>query len=324
MRNQGALRYVWSDEIGEKGLQQAVDFIKKHRGSYNGRIQGMLYPRQPDTCTPELLKKTKEAARDLDVGIQIHAAINMIEFHQIELNYGTTPIGFLNGLGFLGPEVILGHCVFLNGHSWTALPRGNDLGMIADSGTSISHCPFKYSKFGIALESLDRYLARGVTVSLGTDSYPFDMVNEMRTASLMNRFAERDYLAGSYRDCFNAATLGGAKALGRDDLGKLAPGAKADLFIADITKIDYGAIFDPIKAFVEYGSGRDIETVIIDGRVVMADRQFKGIDESALLAGVQAESERIWAKIPEWDVFGRRAEDISPWAFPLKMNPEKG
>jgi 5-methylthioadenosine/S-adenosylhomocysteine deaminase len=319
----GALRYVWSDDVGEKGLQQAIDFIKRHRGRYNGRIQGMLYPRQTDTCTPELLKKTKEAASELGVGIQIHAAINMIEFHQIALNYGTTPIGFLDRLGFLGPEVILGHCVFLNGHSWTALPRGNDLGLVADSGASISHCPFKYAKFGIALESLDRYLSRGVNVSLGTDSYPFDMVNEMRMASLMNRVAERDYLAGPYRDCFNAATLGGARALGRDDLGKIAPGAKADLFIADIQKIDYGAIFDPIKAFIEYGSGRDIETVIIDGRVVMEGRSFKGVDEQGLLTAVQAEAERIWAKIPDWDVFGRQAEDISPWAFPLLTGSDK-
>lgn len=314
----GALRYVWADDIGDKGLAQAIDFIKKHQGRCNGRIQGMLYPRQTDTCTPELLKKTKEAARDLGVGIQIHAAMNMIEFHQIELKYGTTPIGFLDRLGFLGPEVILGHCVLLNGHSWTSLPRGNDLGMIADSGTSVSHCPFKYSKFGICLESLDRYLARGVTVSLGTDSYPFDMVNEMRMASLMNRVAERDYLAGPYRDCYNAATLGGSRALGRDDLGRLAPGAKADVFIADLRKIDYGAVFDPIKAFVEYGSGRDIETVIIDGRVVMEERRFLGIDEEALLDAVQAESEQIWARIPEWDVFGRRADQVSPWAFPLK------
>jgi cytosine/adenosine deaminase-related metal-dependent hydrolase len=174
------------------------------------------------------------------------------------------------------------------------------------------------------MESFDRYLARGVNVSLGTDSYPFDMVNEMRTASLMNRIAEGDYLAGSYRNCFNAATLGGAKALGRDDLGKLAPGAKADLFIADIRKIDYGAIFDPIKAFVEYGSGRDIETVMIDGRIVMEERCFNGVDEGKLLADVQAESERIWARIPEWDVFGRRAEDVSPWAFPLRTDPKKG
>jgi len=314
----GALRYVWNDEIGDKGLQQATAFIKKHRGRYNGRIQGMLYPRQPDTCTPELLKKTKEIARELDVGIQIHAAINLIEFQQIIMKYGKTPIAFLNDLGFLGPEVILGHCVFINGHSWTALPRGNDLQVIAGTGTSISHCPFKYAKFGIAMESFDRYLAKGVNVSLGTDSYPMDMVNEMRTASIVCRLTERDYLAGSYRDVFNAATLGGAKALGRDDLGRLCPGAKADILIVNLSRIEYGAVFDPIKAFVEYGSGRDIETVIIDGKTVVEKGAFVGVDEQDLLAKVQAESENIWTKIPEWDFMGRKAEEISPWTFPLK------
>lgn len=316
----GALRYVWNDEIGEKGLQQAVDFVKKHRGRHNGRIQGMLYPRQPDTCTPEILRKTKEAAKELGVGIQIHAAINLIEFHQIIAKYGKTPITFLADLGFLGPEVILGHCVFISGHSWTVLPRGDDLKLIADSGSSISHCPFKYAKFGIAMESFDRYLANGVNVSLGTDSYPMDMVNEMRTASMANRFVERDYLAGSYGDVFNAATLGGAKAVGRDDLGRLCRGAKADVLIVDLAKIDYGAIFDPIKAFIEYGSGRDIETVIIDGRTVVDGRRFLGVDEEDLLAQVQAEGEMIWAKIPEWDLKGRKAEEISPPAFPFKKS----
>jgi 5-methylthioadenosine/S-adenosylhomocysteine deaminase len=314
----GALRYVWNDEIGVKGLQQAVDFIRKHRGKYNGRIQGMLYPRQPDTCTPEILKKTKEAARELGVGIQIHAAMNLIEFHQIFSLYGKTPIKFLNDLGFLGPEVILGHCVFVNGHSWTALPHGEDLKLIADSGSSISHCPFKYAKFGIVMESFDRYLAGGVNISLGTDTFPMDMINEMRTASLANRIAERDYLAGSYKDVFNAATLGGAKALGRDDLGRLSAGAKADILVVNLEKMEYGAIYDPIKALVEYGSGRDIESVIIDGKTVVEGGRFLGVDEEDLLSKVQTEAEMIWGKIPEWDVMGRSAEEISPWAFPLK------
>jgi 5-methylthioadenosine/S-adenosylhomocysteine deaminase len=320
----GALRYVWDDAIGEEGLQQAVAFIQKHQGSYNGRIQGMLYPRQPDTCTPELLKKTKEVAKQLGVGIQIHAAINLIEFHQIIMKYGKTPIAFLDSLGFLGPEVILGHCVFITGHSWTALPRGNDLKLIADSGASISHCPFKYAKFGIALESFDHYVDKGVNVSLGTDSYPMDMVNEMRIASLANRFVERDYLAGSYRDVFKAATLGGAQALGRDDIGRLCAGAKADLLIVNIRKTDYGAVFDPIKALIEYGSGRDIETVIIDGRIVVDEGQFIGIDELDLLTKVQSEAEIVWDKISEWDFKGRRADEISPWAFPLKKYERTG
>lgn len=319
----GALRYVWDDEIGERGLAEAVAFIGKHRGAYDGRIQGMLYPRQPDTCTAQLLRKTKEAARELDVGIQIHAAINLIEFHQVLGMYGKTPIEFLHGLGFLGPEVILGHCVFLSGHSWTVHPRGDDLQRIADSGASVSHCPFKYAKFGIALESLDRYRARGVNVSLGTDSFPTDMVHEMQIASLANRFAEGDYLAGSYRRVFDAATLGGARALGRDDLGRLCPGAKADLFVADLTKTEYGAVFDPIKAFVEYGSGRDIETVIIDGRVVVEGGTFVGVDEADLLSRLQAEAEKAWSRIPEWDFRGRRAEEISPWAYPLRTREDR-
>lgn len=314
----GALRYHWDDPLGEKGLQQAVAFIKRHGGSHNGRVQGMLFPRQPDTCTPELLLKTKAAARELGVGIQIHAAINLIEFHQILMAHGKTPIAFLDHLGFLGPEVILGHCVFLAGHSWSALPVSDDLRRIADSGASVSHSPLKYAKLGITMESFDRYRAGGVNVSLGTDSYPMDMVNEMRTASLANRFAERNYLAGAYRDLFNAATLGGARALGREDLGRLCPGARADLVIVDLKKVDYGAVLDPIKAFVEYGSGRDIETVIIDGRIVVEEGRVAGVDEADLLSRVQAQGEKFWATFPEWDHRGRRADEISPWAFPLR------
>lgn len=314
----GALRYVWDDALGDKGLEHAAAFIRKHQGSHNGRIQGMLFPRQPDTCTPALLKRTKEVAKELGVGIQLHAAINMVEFHEILMKYGKTPIAFLEELGFLGPEILLGHCLFLTGHSWTELPRGDDLKLIADSGASVAHCPLKYAKLGIALESLDRYLARGVNVALGTDTYPLDMIHEMRVASLAARFADRDYLSGTYRDSFNAATLGGARAVGREDLGRLCPGAKADLMIVNLSKIEVGTVFDPIKALVEYGSGRDIETVIIDGKTVVDQGQFLGLNEGELLSRVQAEAETIWAKIPEWDLRGRTADQISPWAFPLR------
>jgi cytosine/adenosine deaminase-related metal-dependent hydrolase len=146
------------------------------------------------------------------------------------------------------------------------------------------------------------------------------MINEMRMASLACRFAEGDYLAGSYRDVFNAATLGGARALGRDDLGKLAKDAKADILIVNIRKIDYGAIFDPIKALIEYGSGRDIETVMIDGEIVASEGGFVGVDEDALIASVQEAAETIWKKIPEWDFMGRTAEQISPWAYQLRVS----
>lgn len=314
----GALRYLWSDPLGDEGLRQAVDFIERHRGKFNGRVQGMLFPRQPDTCTAELLRKTREQANALGIPIQIHAAINLIEFHEILRKYGTTPIGFLSDIGLLGPDVTLAHCVFINGHSWTALPRGNDLELMAEAGVSISHCPYKYAKLGISLETLDRYLEAGINISLGTDSYPMDMIHEMRIASLASRFASKDYLAGSYRDVFNAATLGGARVLGRDDLGRLCPGAKADLLVINLDQTSYGAIFDPIKALVEYGSGRDIETVIIDGHTVVEEGRFLSVDEEVLLGRVRAEAEGVWSRVSEWDFKGRSAEEISPHPFPIR------
>lgn len=320
----GALRYVWDDALGEKGLQQAVDFIKEHRGAYNGRVQGMLFPRQPDTCTAELLKATRRQADQLGVPIQIHAAINMIEFHEMLMKYGKTPIGFLDSIGFLRSDVTLGHCVFLNSHSWASLPRGNDLELIAKAGASISHCPYKYAKLGIALETFDRYLEQGVNISIGTDTYPTDVIHEMRIACLASRFASGDYLAGSYAQAFNAATLGGAQVVGRADLGRLCPGAKADVAIVDLAKTEIGAVMDPIKALLEYGSGRDVETVIIDGRIVVDRGNFVGIDEAELLAAVQAESEGVWSRMQDWDFLERRADQISLPAFPLKERPDRG
>jgi len=140
----------------------------------------------------------------------------------------------------------------------------------------------------------------------------------MRIACLASRFASRDYLAGSYGQAFNAATLGGAQVVGRADLGRLCPGAKADVVIVDLAKTAIGAVMDPIKALLEYGSGRDVETVIIDGQIVVDQGSFLGVDEAELLAAVQVESEGVWSRIQEWDFLERRAEQISPPAFPFR------
>jgi cytosine/adenosine deaminase-related metal-dependent hydrolase len=134
----GALRYVWDNEAGERGLERARAFIDKHRGSYAGRIQGMLYPHGVDTCTPELLRRTKAVARELGVGIQIHCAMNLIEFHEILTRYGKTPIAFLETLGFLGPEVIQrGHA----GRSPRSGSRGPRTALRGRQGRSLHRRP---------------------------------------------------------------------------------------------------------------------------------------------------------------------------------------
>jgi 5-methylthioadenosine/S-adenosylhomocysteine deaminase len=310
--------WLWDEAKGLAGLERAIAYVKEYDGAYDGRIRAMLFPGQLDTCTPELLQKARQAADELDVPIQLHAAMNQREFHKILEQYGKTPIALLASLGFLKPRTGLGHCVFHNRHSWCHYPYGDDLGLLADSGATVVHAPYKYAKMGIALESFERYRARGINLALETDTYPQDIIHEMRWAAMMCRKADESFQVGKSRDVFDAATLDGARALGRDDLGRLAPGAKADIVVIDLLQLHYGAVHDPIKALVECGSGRDVETVIVDGQTLVENHRPTHFDEANLVRAVQAEGERIWASLPEWHHSGKPLDEVVPPSYPIR------
>jgi 5-methylthioadenosine/S-adenosylhomocysteine deaminase len=223
----------------------------------------------------------------------------------------------LSEIGFLRHDVLLGHCVFHTRHSWAHYPYVDDLKLLADSGASVAHAPYKYAKMGIMLESLERYRQLGINVALGTDTFPQDLISEMRLAGLMCRFAEGSFRVGKAQDVFDAATLGGARALGRDDLGRLAPGARADIVLVDLRGAHFGAVRDPIKSLVEYASGSDIDTVIVDGRSLVEGRRALTVDEPALLRAVQESGERTWAATPDWHWKHATVDDVSPMSYPV-------
>ena len=310
--------WEWNEAQGLTLLDRAVAYVKEYEGAYNGRIRTMLYPGQMDTCTIDLLRQARRWADELNVPVQFHAAMNLREFHKILEETGKTPIELLDSIGFLKPRTGLGHCVFHNGHSWCHYPYGDDLKRLADSGATVVHAPYKYAKMGITLESFDRYRARGVNVAIGTDTYPQDVIHEIRWASLASRIADQSFRNGAPRDVFDAATLGGARYLGRDDLGRLAPGAKADVIVINLQQVYYGAVHDPIKALVELGSGRDVETVIVDGQVLIEAGKATRVDEAKLLAETQAEAERLAHAIPEWHWTGKPLDEIVPPSYPIR------
>jgi 5-methylthioadenosine/S-adenosylhomocysteine deaminase len=139
-------------------------------------------------------------------------------------------------------------------------------------------------------------------------------------ASYFGKVMSANLRAASAAEVFGAATLAGARALGRDDLGRLAPGAKADIAIIDLTGGDslrYGPIRDPIKSLVECGIGDDVDTVIVDGVVRMEQRRIPGVDLAELRARAQEAGEEVWSRLQEWDSLGRTAEEMSAWSFPL-------
>jgi cytosine/adenosine deaminase-related metal-dependent hydrolase len=315
---QGQIQWDPDPNSGSAGLQRALTFAREHDGSHGGRVRCLLYPAQLDTCSPDLLRETRRAADESGLRITLHTAMNLVEFHKMVRECRKTPLELLHEIGFLGPDVLLGHCVFHAHHSWTHYPYVDDLGLLAESGASVAHAPYKYAKMGIMLESLEGYRQRGINVALGTDTFPQDLVSEMRLAGLMARFADGSYRVGKPKDVFDAATLGGARALGRDDLGRLAPGAKADLLIVNLQGMQFGAVRDPIKSLVECGSASDVETVVIDGRTLVEGGQSLGVDETALLRSIQEAGERSWEAAPNWHWSGASVEEIAPMSYPVR------
>jgi 5-methylthioadenosine/S-adenosylhomocysteine deaminase len=314
----GRLEYDWDDARGSEGLKRAVDFAKKYNGACNGRVNTMLFPGHVDSCTPTLLKETKEAAREAGVRIQIHATINLFEFHTVMQRERCTPIELLHKLDFLHPDVSLSHCIFISGHSWLAYTYGNDLKIIADSGASVAYSPLKYLKLGIVMESFDRYLKAGINMGIGTDTFPKDILSDMRYAGLASRIAEKSFIAGHPRDVFNAVTLGGAKMLGRDDLGRLAKGAKADIAIVNLRDIAFGAVRDPVRSLMETAVSRDVRTVIVDGETLVDDGKYLRMNENELLERVQAKGEQVWDSVAKWHWTGKSIDEIVRPSFKMK------
>ena len=273
---EGVVQYAWDEAAGQKGLEAACEFITQWDGTANGRLRGMLFPLQVDTCSRELLRATTKAAEELRVPVQIHTGQNLMEFHQTLRQYRRTPVELLDETGLLGARTTLGHCIMVSGHPQAHYPDGRDLERIAAAHANVAHCPVSLGRRGMHLHHLSDYLRRGINVGLGTDIHPFDLIREMRDAGLICKVAAESPNHGTAREVFQAATIGGATALGRDDLGRLAPGAKADVVIINQQALHYGVIKDPIRSLVDCGVASDVESVIVDGQLIMEHRQVPG------------------------------------------------
>lgn len=311
------VRYEWDFEGGRRTFRAALDFIERRSGDWGGRLQGALVPAGPDTIEPALLPEVMRAAEALDVPVQIHAAQSVHEHLEMMRRHGQTPVQFLARHGLIGPRVLLGHAVHLAHHSTVRYPDHDDLGLIAATGTHVVHCPWNFARRGRRMESFGRYLRRGVNVALGTDTVPHDMFEEMRCAAMVSKVTDNDPASPTAAETFTAATLGAARALGRDDLGRVAPGAKADLVVLDGRTMAMRPLRDPVKNLVYYGGSRSVDMVFVGGRMLVQGGRVLGADERALGDRLQAAAERALAGVPERDWAGRTHERMAPLSFPL-------
>ena len=304
-------------EHGLKQLDEAEQFVKKYDGAADGRIIAGIYPSTVDKVSGELQKAVREKVNQLGCPVTIHAGQWVVEFQNMLRMYGRTPFEYLHDTGLLGPDLVIGHGWAIAGHPLLAYPPegAGDLAILAESGATVSHDPLVFTKRGNKMHSHSGYLAAGVNVSIGCDTSPQDMLNEMRVASYMSKVADWSCFSGSSREVFNSATLGGARGIGREDLGRIAPGALADIAVVDMRTINNVPCRDPVKALVNSASRSDVKYVIVDGVVVVDEGRLVTIDEVKLVREVQETAEAIWDRIPENHYQGKSSDEVSPQSF---------
>ena len=315
-RMDGTPDVLWDEALGEEGLRQAVRFVRDYDGRYGGLIRGALLPARIETNTPEVLRRTRAHSDELGCPLRLHAAQGQLEVRFLREWYGKRPLQLLDELGVLGPRTLIPHATTLGDHGEGADPYG-DLALLRDSGTTVVHCPLISARHGGALDSFARYRRLGINLALGTDTFPPDMIRVMDYGSNIGKLMARDQAASSAADLFRAATLAGARALGREDLGRLAPGARADITIIDLGALHTGPVDDPIRTLLYNTSGASVRTVIINGRTVMADRRIPGVDADDLRERAQRYFARYKAAYTERDYLRRPVEELFPASFPV-------
>jgi len=309
----GRIERSWDEKRGFAGLERAIRFVQDVDGKHEGRIRGIVVVDEAYNATVPLLKVAKEAAQALGMPLTMHCAEQLFEFHETVRVTGRTPIQLLADHDILGPETILAHCLYVSGHSMVAYPYGDDLELLAASRTQVAHSPVVFARRGVALESFQRYRDRGIGLSLGTDTFPMDMFAEMRMASEMCKLVDRNHEAAPAEAVFAASNIGGAAALGRDDIGRLAPGAKADLVMVDLGNLWTAPYADPLRNLVACGHPSMIDTVVVAGRPLVRGGKFANYSESDVLAGAAASCDAVWSSYPAWHWAGRTiAEELPP------------
>ncbi|MFN8558129.1 MAG: amidohydrolase family protein [Dehalococcoidia bacterium] len=233
----------------------------------------------------------------------MHLAQSRAELEQVRNLHPGTSAEYLKEYGFVGPDVIAAHWSFCN---------GDDIALLADTNTSIAHCPTSSSRRGTSGGApIPQIEDAGVNISLGTDNMSEDMFEALRFGLMLNRGKRGNGERPAPADLFRWATRNGARALGReDDLGSLEPGKKADLCIVNVRKAHLTPMLNPLATLVHYGQGSDVEAVMVDG-AVMQDGKVLTMNEDDVIRNAQEAAAAAWKRfhaanpdlpVPAWVV----------------------
>jgi len=268
--------------IGEAELEEGIDYVRRWKGKHP-RVHPWLAPHASDTVAREWLLRLRETATAMGVGLHLHLAQSPRERAYIEEQYGMGCVEYLVGLGFLAPDVIAAHCIYI---------KDSEIDLLAKSGAHPIYCPMGHALGGIPARAWEM-LQRGAGVIIGTDCVTennvMDIVGELRIAGASQKQLTRDERAMPASKILEMVTVDAAAALGMaGKLGELTPGALADVVMLDFDGLFAYPNYSLLDNIVYCLNGRDVHTVIVDGEVVVADHKLLKVDEAALVQEVQA------------------------------------
>jgi len=265
-------------------IDQSVELLERWHGAADGRITYAFAPRFVISCSEELLLEVRDLAEKYDVMVHTHASENQGEIAIVEERHGQRNIDYLHSIGLTGEKLVLAHCIWLS---------ENEMKILAETGTKVAHCPSSNLKLASGIAKIPEMIEMGINVSLAADGAPcnnnLDMFTEMRNASLIQKARLLDSTVMPAQKIFELATLGGAKAMCKEDeLGSLEVGKKADVVIIEqnnIHSVPTNTV-NVIANLVFSTRATDVETTIINGKVLMLNKVLQTIDEAQLIIDV--------------------------------------
>jgi len=301
--------YLWEDTVArtadECGLRALVgevlyDFPSPHYGPIESgfsftreliahyrdhpRVRVMIMPHAPYTCSPDLLQKAQALAEESGAHLHVHLSESAQETAQVEERYGVRPVAHLDSLGLLTDRLLAAHGVDFT---------DSEIELLGQRGVRVAHCPESNMKLASGVCRLPELIRAGVRVGLGTDgaasNNDLNLLGEMRSCALIHKVTGMDPTLAPARTVLELATLGAARAVGLgEEIGSLEAGKRADLITVDIDRPHMTPLYSPESHLVYAALPSDVRHTVVQGRVLMADRELTTIDLDRLRAQVAA------------------------------------
>jgi 5-methylthioadenosine/S-adenosylhomocysteine deaminase len=273
----------------DDSIAESIELLERWHGRSDGRIRYCFAPRFAVSCSRRLLERVAQLSREHSVIVHTHASENRDEIELVQQATGKRNIEYLRDTGLTAPHVVLAHCIWLDEH---------EMEIMRTTGTHVAHCPSSNLKLASGFARIVEMLEQDISVSLGADGAPcnnrLDMFTEMRTAALIQK-ALRGSQALPALTALRMATIFGAHALGLShEIGSIEVGKRADLQLLNLNQLHTTPHPDLISTIVYAAEADDVETVIIDGRVIMRERELLTLNEEEVVTQANKQAQDLY------------------------------